>query len=333
LDRLNWQMLARDVLNTLLTGLQLAAVAIHGRALCGRRTGGTRQRFFKRGGLMSRARQAGFMVECYWNGALMTACSADGKTTEKDVPPARVAVAPTAASSRPFARATGTLIAEEQADVAVETSGRGRHPHRAGQPRRPGAEPIGLSATETDAQMRKPLNASQIEARLGITPEAPFNANAVPEYRTRRLYDLAQSEFARVLALDQKVVSSEFDQRRTQVEAARQQFEASKNGAAQQYQALQAARARVSMARKALGDTVVRAPFNGLVAERLVSVGDYVTRGTKVAVVVRVNPLRAQLTVPEQVIRPWPSARRSRSKSTPTRTASSRARFATSLPR
>src|SRR5207253_8338492 len=61
----------------------------------------------------------------------------------------------------------------------------------------------------------------------------------------------------------------------------------SKNGAAQQYQALQAARARVALARKAFADTVVRAPFSGVVAERLVSAGDYVTKGMKVAVVVR----------------------------------------------
>ena len=50
------------------------------------------------------------------------------------------------------------------------------------------------------------------------------------------------------------------------MEAARQQYEAAKNGAAQQYQSLQAARARVSLARKALADTVVRAPFAGVVA-------------------------------------------------------------------
>src|SRR2546422_7313688 len=86
------------------------------------------------------------------------------------------------------------------------------------------------------------------------------------------------------------------------MEAARQQYEAAKNGAAQQYQSLQAARARVSLARKAVGDTVVRAPFNGVVAERLVSVGDYVTKGMKGAVVVRVNPLRVQLTIPEQFV-------------------------------
>src|SRR5207248_976184 len=80
------------------------------------------------------------------------------------------------------------------------------------------------------------------------------------------------------------------------------QYEASKNAAAQQFQSLQAARARVTLARKAVADTVVRAPFAGLVGERTVAVGDYVTKGTKVATVVRVNPLRVQLTVPEQFV-------------------------------
>jgi RND family efflux transporter MFP subunit len=56
----------------------------------------------------------------------------------------------------------------------------------------------------------------------------------------------------------------------------------------------------VTLARKAMADTAVRAPFAGLVAERLVSVGDYVTRGTRVATVVKIDPLRVELTVPEQ---------------------------------
>ena len=95
---------------------------------------------------------------------------------------------------------------------------------------------------------------------------------------------------------------SEFDQRKAQLEAARQQYDASRNAATQQYQSLLAALARVSLARKAAADTVVRAPFGGVVGQRLVSVGDYVTRGMKVAQVMRVNPLRAQLTVPEQFV-------------------------------
>ena len=252
-----------------------------------------------------------FFISVLLGSALLaSACSsADGKSADRGTPaPIRVSIAPVAAIERPiarFIRATGTLMAEEQAGVAAETAGRiVATPIERGAAIGQGAELARLSATETDAQVREAeANAAQIEARLGLRADTPFEAGAVPEVQSAKAsYDLAQSEFVRIRALlDQRVVSqSEFDQRRTQVEAARQQYEAARNGAAQQYQSLQAARARVSLARKALADTVVRAPFSGLVAERLVSVGDYVTRGTKVAVVVRINPLRAQLTVPEQ---------------------------------
>jgi membrane fusion protein (multidrug efflux system) len=44
----------------------------------------------------------------------------------------------------------------------------------------------------------------------------------------------------------------------------------------------------------------VRAPFPGLVAERYVSVGEYVRPDTKVAHLVDIDPLRLELTIPEQ---------------------------------
>ena len=236
--------------------------------------------------------------------------SGDAKAKEQQAAPPLVPVSAVAATERPiarFIRATGSLMAEEQADVAAETPGRVVAAGiERGTPIAQGAELIRLSATETDAQLKEAeANAAQIEARLGITTAAAFDVNAVPEVQNAKASaDLAQAEFARIKSLlDQRVVSqSEYDQRRTQAEAARQQHEAAKNGAAQQYQALQAARARVSLARKAFTDTVVRAPFNGVVAQRLVTVGDYVTKGMKVAIVVRVNPLRVQLTVPEQAV-------------------------------
>jgi len=239
------------------------------------------------------------------------ACSS-GDAKGKDQPAAAVAisVSAVAAVERPiarFIRATGTLMAEEQADVAAETAGRVvSAPVERGMPVSQGAELVRVSSTETDAQLKEAeANAAQIEARLGITPGTAFDINAVPEVQNAKASaELAQSEFARIKSLlDQRVVSqSEHDQRRTQAEAARQQYEAAKNGAAQQYQSLQAARARVALARKANSDTVVRAPFSGVVAERLVTSGDYVTKGMKVAIVVRVNPLRVQLTVPEQFV-------------------------------
>lgn len=241
---------------------------------------------------------------------LAVSCSAgDAKTKDVPASPAAIAVAPATAVEQPiarFIRATGTLTAEEQADVAAETTGRVvAAPVERGSAVAANAELIRLVPTEADAQLKEAeANAAQIEARLGISG-GTFDVDNVPEVQNARAgFDLAQSEFNRIKSLlDQRVVSqSEYDQRRTQMEAARQQYEAAKNAAAQQFQSLQAARARVALARKAFADTVVRAPFTGTVAERLVSVGDYVTRGTKVAVVVRTNPLRVKLTVPEQFV-------------------------------
>jgi membrane fusion protein (multidrug efflux system) len=148
-------------------------------------------------------------------------------------------------------------------------------------------------------------NAAQIEARLALTNSGSFEVSKVPEVANARAnFALAEAEFGRIekLLAERVVSQSEYDQRKTQVEAARQQLESAKNAAEQQYQALQSARARVTLARKAASDTVVRAPFSGLVAERLVSTGDYVTRGMKVAQVVRITPLRIELTVPEQFV-------------------------------
>lgn len=241
----------------------------------------------------------------------IAACSAgDAKSKDAAATLTAIEAAAVAANEQPlarFIRATGTLTAEEQADVAAETSGRVvAAPVERGSAVAQGAELIRLSPTETEAQLKEAeANAAQIEARLGIGSGGALDVNAVPEVQNAKAsYDLMQSEFNRIKSLlDQRVVSqSEYDQRRTQAEAARQQYEAAKNGAAQQYQALQASRARVALARKAFADTVVRAPFNGAVAERLVSVGDYVNRGTKVAVIVRTSPLRVKLTVPEQFI-------------------------------
>lgn len=240
------------------------------------------------------------------------ACSSgDAKTKDPSTAaPPTVAVSPVAAVEQPiarFVRATGSLMAEEQADVAAEIAGRVvSAPIERGTPVAQGAELIRISPTEADAQLKEAqANAAQIEARLGLTSSGTFDVNKVPEVQTAKAsYDLAQSEFNRISSLlDQKVVSaSEYDQRRTQMEATRQQYEAAKNAAAQQFQMLQAARARVALAQKAFSDTTVRAPFTGSVAQRLVSVGDYVNKGMKVAVVVRTNPLRVQLTIPEQFV-------------------------------
>lgn len=243
--------------------------------------------------------------------ALAAACGAD-VTGESAAPAEAVAVTVSAqvVAEQPltrFIRVSGTLTAQEDAEVAAEIAGRVvATPVERGSLVRANDELIRIAAAEVDAQAREAeANAAQIEARLGLTGGAAFDAERVPEVaNAKAAYELARTDFERARRLhDEKLLAqSEYDQRSAQMEAAARQYDVAKNGASQQYQALMGARARVTMARKAQADTVVRAPFAGAVGERLVSVGDYVTRGTKVASVLRIDPLRVELTVPEQYV-------------------------------
>ena len=260
---------------------------------------------------MSPAKPLSYLASLLAAGSLVwPACkSTDAQTKERGTP-ATIAVAPVAAVEQPlarFIRVTGTLTADQRADIAAEVAGRVvSTPVERGSAVSEGSELVRLSPVETEASLREAeANAAQIEARLALAGDKAFDVSRVPEVANARAnLALAQSEFGRIdkLLAERVVSQSEYDQRRTQVEAARQQLEAAKNAAEQQYQALQGARARVTLARKAANDTTVRAPFAGLVAQRLVSAGDYVTRGMKVAEIVRITPLRVELTVPEQFV-------------------------------
>ena len=238
-------------------------------------------------------------------------CSADA-TGGQPAPAEASAVTVTTAvaESVPLARhipVSGTLAAQESAEVAAETAGRIiATPVERGSRVAANGDLVRISATEVEAQAREAeANAAQIAARLGIAGGASFDVTRVPEVANAEANRrLARTEFARAESLhkSQLISQSEYEQKSAQLESAERQFDVAANGAEQQYQSLMAARARMNLAQKAVADTVVRAPFAGLVGERFVSVGDYVTKGTKVASVMRVDPLRIELTVPAQYI-------------------------------
>lgn len=237
-------------------------------------------------------------------------CGTDTSTVKAQAKPEPLAIDAANVESRPvdrYLRVTGSLVADEQAEVSAEAPGRViATPVERGTRVSQGAVLARISATETSAQLAEAeANAGQIEARLGLSVGQPFDPKRVPDVMNARAsLDWAEAEFGRITSLlDQKVVSqSEYDQRRSHVDAARQQYQMAQNVAAQSYRSLDAARARIALARKAQADTTIRAPFSGIVAERIVSIGDYVTRGARVATVVRVDPMRVELSVPEQAV-------------------------------
>ncbi|MBV9958883.1 MAG: efflux RND transporter periplasmic adaptor subunit, partial [Acidobacteria bacterium] len=163
----------------------------------------------------------------------------------------------------------------------------------------------------------------QAEARLGLRPGGNFDASTIPEVRAANSnLEQAQAQLRLAQANERRyrdlvetgdVALSVYDQYRTQrdtaqaqVNTARQQLESAINTARQSNQAIQSAEAAVESARsqaaiaeKAVADTIVRAPYAGYVSARPVAVGEYVTPSSSIATVLRTNPIKLQLQVPE----------------------------------
>lgn len=59
--------------------------------------------------------------------------------------------------------------------------------------------------------------------------------------------------------------------------------------------------AQLAMARQMLSDLTIRAPFTGAVTKRLTSLGEYLPANSPVATVVRQNPVRIRVEVPERL--------------------------------
>lgn len=79
----------------------------------------------------------------------------------------------------------------------------------------------------------------------------------------------------------------------------RSDFERLANQDAGASAAVAQARAQVAGAQKAVDDTIVRAPFFGHVTARPVAAGEYVTPASKIATIVRIQPIKLELQVKE----------------------------------
>src|SRR3989441_527835 len=96
--------------------------------------------------------------------------------------------------------------------------------------------------------------------------------------------DLAQQALARAKELAQRNASSAADLEQAEATA-------------------RSAQAEYDLQRIRLERTTVRAPFTGVVGQRYVSLGDYVTTSTRLASLHTVNPQRATFQVPERFAR------------------------------
>ena len=220
-----------------------------------------------------------------------------------------------------FFEATGSLAADEQSDVAPQVAGRvaavfvdlGSYVQRGQTLVRLDDADARLRLQQVEAQYRQAQSGvRQAEERIGLRAGARFDPARVAEAgATRAALDLAEKQLRRFERLIETgdVSRAAYDQQRAQRDQLRQQYEASLAQAQQNYAAVasarnaaQAAAAQVEQARKAVADVNVTSPISGFVAERPADLGEYVTPSAKVATIVRTNPLRVRIDIPEQQI-------------------------------
>jgi len=246
-----------------------------------------------------------------------------------------VRVATAVATSRDVAvsiAASGTFVAVEVSEVAPLAAGRvaatpvdvGAWVNQGDAIARLDDRDARLRMEQAEAaQQQAEAAVRQARMRIGLGPNATFDPAAVPEVQAAKAaYESAEAQ-AKLAAADAKrfanlvatgdVSASNYEKERTQAEsaqaqadAARRQFEAAVNFARLNHQgidsaeaALASARSQTAMARKELDDTVVRAPFAGYVSERHMSVGESVNPSSKIATILRANPIRLDLEVSE----------------------------------
>ncbi|MES2642874.1 MAG: efflux RND transporter periplasmic adaptor subunit [Myxococcota bacterium] len=199
------------------------------------------------------------------------ACAGGAPPEAAVVKAAPLAVATATATTQDVPRTltvTGSLVAVEDADIAAEAAGAvERIAADRGDLVAKGAALLVLDATTSGLQVKE-ATASVAAAAVQVKQ--------------------AEADCARATTLTEAggLSTAERDRLLSQCEQGARQLEAAK--------------ARLALATTNLARATVRAPFAGVVAERMVSPGEYVTPGRAVVKLVAVDPLRLELSVPER---------------------------------
>jgi multidrug efflux pump subunit AcrA (membrane-fusion protein) len=220
-----------------------------------------------------------------------------------------------------FFEATGSLAADEQTDVAPIVGGRvvsvgvdlGTFVRKGQVIAQLDAGDARLRVEQAQAALAQANAAvAQAEARIGIRPGQRFDPTRVAEVgAARAAYDLAEKNLRRYEQLLESgdIARAAFDQQRAQRDQLREQYQAALAQANQSYAAVQTARAAsaaaqvaVEQAQKGIRDVTIYSPISGFVTERTADVGEFVSTSMKIATVVKTNPLRVRIDVPEQSI-------------------------------
>ena len=256
-------------------------------------------------------------------------CGGSKANVRKDAPggsssPATVEVTTAAAITRDLPRffeATGSLAGDEQTDVAPQTSGKvvalgvdiGTYVKRGQMIVRLDDSELKLHVDQSLAQLEQAKAAvRQAEEKIGLKSGQSFDPDRVAEVAGAKVsLDLADKNLRRAERLIESgdISRSFYDQQKAQRDQLKEQYDMAVAQARQNYAAVVVARtnvanaeAQLALARKSLSYSTIPAPIDGFIAERTADIGEYVSPQQKVATIVKINPLRIRIDIPEQAI-------------------------------
>ncbi len=271
-----------------------------------------------------------FLASCSKSGGANNSSTAQAAAAAK---PVRVTTATVLTKKVPvFIQSSGSFVADETSDVAPPAAGRlVSTPVNVGAFVQEGQIIAQLDQSDAKLRLDQAMAAQtqaeaavrQSQSRIGLAVNTTFDPNVVPEVQAAMAAYNSAAAQAKLAAADEAryahlvssgdVSRSNYEKQKTQAEtaqaqadSARRTYEASLNNARQNYQGVTGAeasltgfRSSVAIARKAIEDTIVRAPMSGYVSDRPVAVGEYVSTSTKVATILRVNPIKLFLQISE----------------------------------
>src|SRR5258705_5023738 len=220
-----------------------------------------------------------------------------------------------------FFEATGSLSGDETTDVSPSIAGKvsvvavemGSYVKRGQTIVRLDDIDAKLRVQQGQAQVdQAKASLRQAEEKVGIRPGQAFDINKLPEVANARLaLELAEKNLRRSEKLVESgdVSRSAYDSQKAQRDQLKEQYESALSLARQNYAAVMTARANLANSESQLNLAVrnqsyanVYSPIDGYVAERQADLGEYVSTTTKVATIVKINPLRVRIDIPEQAI-------------------------------
>ena len=204
----------------------------------------------------------------------------------------------------------GTLAAREEVVVSAEVAGRvARLVHDLGDRVAQGSALLELDQEKLQYRAEGQRAAlDQARARYGASGDGPLppldKVPAVVSTAAQMADARQQLDRANNLASRNLLSRSDLETAQTRFDTAKAAHDQALASARQLRADIEAQSSSLRLAQRELRDAVIRAPFDGYVAERLVSQGQYVQPQAPVMRLVRLQPLKIIAEVPEKFA-PW----------------------------